>query len=91
MTTAREVSQEKWLGRQRAAAPRETPLWRNRQDHGLTLRDVSVAVGVAFSDISRAERGDVAPRVTTALRLARFYETTVEELFGWMLDDETQP
>lgn len=76
--TAREVA----AGSQ---PPGPSPLRQARDLHGLSLREVAAEIGIAFSYLRSVERGESEPGVSVAIRLARFYETTVEELFG---DDE---
>ena len=79
VTTARE------LAAQRAAAGalvHDTRLRRKRIEFGLSLNDVAVAVGLSKGGLSQIECGLHEPKVRTALTLARFYETTIEELFG---------
>ena len=73
--TARQVAE----GRQ-ADAP--SPLRRERDRYGLSLREVASEIGIAFSYLRTIERGEAEPGVSVAIRLARFYETTVEDLFG---------
>ena len=58
-----------------------------REDAGLGLREVASHAGVIPSVLSRVENGK-APSISTALRLARFYETTVELLFGHHIKQE---
>jgi len=77
--TARE------LAAQRGKTPprtQDTALRRKRLEYGLTLLEVATAVGLSKGGLSHIEVGDCEPRVGVAIRLARFYEITVEELFG---------
>ncbi len=53
-----------------------------REEANLTLREVAKLTGVSVPTISRIENGDSPPHIRTALRLAEFFETTVEDLFG---------
>lgn len=48
----------------------------------LTMRDVSNAVGICHTFVHQIEVGMSEPGVAIAIRLAKFYGTTVEELFG---------
>jgi putative transcriptional regulator len=64
------------------------PLRFAREQYGLSLREVGEALEIGYANLHAIETGKTAPRVTTALRLARFYETTVEDLFGWLLDEQ---
>lgn len=52
-----------------------------RQAAGLQMRELAGYCGVSHLTICRIEAGK-APDVKTALLLARFFETTVEDLFG---------
>jgi putative transcriptional regulator len=78
-TTARELAAERTSNRQERAM---TVLSRKRQEFGLSLREVEAATGVSNGYLSQIERGMFDPAVSIALKLARFYETTVEDLFG---------
>jgi len=71
--------------RREPTAHRISPLTILRLQNGLGMREITKYCGVSPATQSRAEQGRNV-EVTTALKLARFYETTVEELFGWMLD-----
>lgn len=57
-----------------------------RQILSLTQKQVAYALGIAESAYQRYERGDVAPTVYVAIRIARALDTTVEALF--QIDDE---
>lgn len=60
-----------------------------RRQHGLSLRDVQRGCDIHPSVLCRAEAGmDVY--LTTALRLAKFFETTVEELWSPVKKSETK-
>ena len=52
-----------------------------REQANLGLRETAKFAEVSAATLSRVESGK-APDIRTALRLARFYETTVEDLFG---------
>jgi DNA-binding XRE family transcriptional regulator len=81
MTTAREIMESR--PRRKASDEPDTLLYRLRCQYRLSLREVGTAVDAAPSTIQRIERGDTTKcSVDLALRLARFYETTVEEVFG---------
>ncbi len=43
--------------------------------------EVAAAVGVSVSAISMYENGDRVPRDETKIKLAKYYKTTVQELF----------
>jgi len=56
--------------------------------HGITLRDFA-----AIFEISKSLAGEVLshkalPKLELAVRVARYFEVTVEELFGWRIDDD---
>lgn len=61
-----------------------------RLAYGLPLDAVAQQVGTTKGTLSRIERAESNANVITALRLARFYETTVEDLFGPLADDEVR-
>lgn len=48
---------------------------------GLTTRDVSGATGISNSVICRAEHG-MEVWISTALKLAKFFEQPVEQIWG---------
>ncbi|MGC5164727.1 helix-turn-helix transcriptional regulator [Rhodococcus sp. DT1] len=52
-----------------------------RKQARLTQAELGTAVGVSRQSIVSTEKGDYAPSVYLALRLARTLGTTVEELF----------
>lgn len=52
-----------------------------REDAGLGLREMSGFSDISPATVVRIEAGRM-PDLTTALRFAQFYETTVEDLFG---------
>jgi len=60
-----------------------------RKQLRLTQAQLGEAVGVSRQSIVSTEKGDYAPSVYLALRLARVLGTTVEELFP--LDQEVLP
>lgn len=84
MRTASQIADE--LG----ASPRSSALRDLRLTYGLPLAAVANEIGISGSALSQIEVGGRNASVITALRLARFYETTVEELFGPLADDEAR-
>ena len=62
-----------------------SPLRAWREHHGLTLRELARAAGIAASYISEIERGLKPGSLASMLRIARALDTTVETL---TLDDE---
>jgi transcriptional regulator with XRE-family HTH domain len=61
---------------------KRTRLHQKRKELGLTMHQVQTQIGVVPGRLSMYERALVEPKVTMALRLAKFYKTTVEDLFG---------
>jgi len=61
---------------------RRTILYTKRRERELTLAQVEAATGIAPPVLSMYERALVEPLVTNALKLAKFYNSTVEELFS---------
>jgi transcriptional regulator with XRE-family HTH domain len=57
-------------------------LRRLRLSHGLQVFVVAKAVGVTQSHLSLLENRRRKPSIDVAKRLAKFYETTVDELFS---------
>lgn len=53
-----------------------------RKAVGLTQARLAQLTGVSRQTIIATERGDYAPSVFLALRIARALETTVEEIFS---------
>lgn len=52
-----------------------------RQQHGMTLKDLSKASGVPVSVISEIERGVYkSPRVASLIKIARAFGVSVEDL-----------
>jgi transcriptional regulator with XRE-family HTH domain len=62
---------------------RRTKLFYVRRAHFMNLRDVAALTGIPPAQLSRYERGLSEPLVTTALKLARLFGTSVEYLFGY--------
>jgi putative transcriptional regulator len=52
-----------------------------RQDVGATQQALADAVGVTRQTVIAIEKGNYTPSVLLALKLATFFETSVEELF----------
>jgi DNA-binding XRE family transcriptional regulator len=79
------VSQAITISKLQGAARIDTPLGKLRRKHGVLMRDVSRHSGVSLATVCRAESGKPVD-IVTALKLARFYESTVEDLFGRLLE-----
>lgn len=54
---------------------------RRREDKALTQGELADAVGVSRQTINSIEVGRYVPSLPLALRLARFFDTPVEEMF----------
>jgi putative transcriptional regulator len=52
-----------------------------RAKKDVTQEDLAEAIGVSRQTINAIELGKFNPSVVTALKLAAFFETTVEEIF----------
>jgi putative transcriptional regulator len=52
-----------------------------RESNGMTQADLAAALGVSRQTIISIEQGRYAPSLDLALRLARLFGRTVEELF----------
>lgn len=65
--------------------PPDTSAWvgvrERRKNRGLTQAQLAQLAGVSRQTIISIERGDYAPSVYLALRIAAQLESTVEELF----------
>jgi transcriptional regulator with XRE-family HTH domain len=58
------------------------------QLHQLTVRDIAEIFGIARSHAENILNHRKQPSLELALRLARYFEVTVDDLFGWMYDDD---
>lgn len=54
-------------------------VWRAKKN--ITQEELAEAIGVSRQTINAIELGKFNPSVLTALKLAKFFETTVEEIF----------
>lgn len=52
-----------------------------RAQKNVTQEDLAVAVGVSRQTVIAIEKGNYAPSVVLALKLARFFGTSVEKIF----------
>ena len=57
-----------------------------RAARGLTQGELAAAVGVSRQTINSIEKGRYVPSLPLALALARYFETTVEEVFSDEVD-----
>ncbi|WP_211749895.1 helix-turn-helix transcriptional regulator [Paenibacillus sp. Marseille-Q4541] len=51
-----------------------------------TLRETAVEIGIPYSTYAMIEAGHRFPRKDLAIRIAKFYDTTVDELFFTLND-----
>ena len=58
-----------------------------RRDQRITQAELAAAVGVSRQTVVSVEKGDYAPSVYLALKVARALGSTVEELFPLKEDD----
>ena len=91
--TAKELMAQR---AERPTSPRPK-VWRNLDMHrlvearaatGIPQSAVSLAIGLSLHSLGNIETGRSLPTVTVALRLAHFYGTTVEDLFGHLIGVE---
>lgn len=59
----------------------ENDIRERRQARGLSQGDLAAALGVSRQSINSIETGRYIPSLPLAIGLARFFETTVEEIF----------
>ena len=52
-----------------------------RAKHNINQSDMGKLVGVSRQTISMIERGDYSPSVTLALKIAKFFDARVEDIF----------
>ncbi|MBD3689237.1 helix-turn-helix transcriptional regulator [Nanchangia anserum] len=53
-----------------------------RADRGVSRRQLAEALGVHYQTIGYLERGEYAPSLNLALRIAAFFEVPVESVFS---------
>ncbi len=54
-------------------------VWRAKRD--ITQADLAIAVGLSRQTINSIEKGIFVPSVVSAMKLAVFFKTSVEEIF----------
>ncbi|NLK52573.1 MAG: helix-turn-helix transcriptional regulator [Syntrophomonadaceae bacterium] len=59
----------------------ENRLREMREDKGMTQEEVAIRVGVSRQTIISLEKGRYNPSILLAYRLARLFESSIEELF----------
>ena len=80
-TTAEELEEyvertrkEKYLRKQKMRAYRE--------NCGLLIDEAATLLGISKRYLVKIENGEKDPTLKLALKIAKFYKTTVDELFG---------
>ena len=68
--------------------PLENHLKEHRARLGVNQSDRGKMAGVSRQTISLIERGDYSPSVTLALKLAKIFQTSVEDIFTFREDEE---
>lgn len=58
----------------------------HRARHGLNQQELGSRVGASRQTISLIERGDYSPSITLALKIAKVFGTSVEEIFSYEED-----
>lgn len=53
-----------------------------RKEQGLTLKDISGAIGVSINTISRWERLERLPNIVNIIDLAKFFKVSTDYLCG---------
>lgn len=53
-----------------------------RAERGLSRRDLAEAVGVHYQTVGYLERGEYAPSLSLAFKIARFFELPLEAVFS---------
>lgn len=67
--------------------PLENRLKEFRAKKDINQQDLGKLVGASRQTISLIERGDYSPSVTLALKIAQYFESSVEEIFILTEDD----
>lgn len=67
--------------------PEHAPAFHNRlrllrTESGVSRKELAVAVGVHYQTIGYIERGDYSPSLDLVLRIARFFDVSVEAIFS---------
>ena len=53
-----------------------------RKSKGLTQKEVAEALLISKDSLSRYERGEQDPRLDVAIRLSKYYEVAMENLYS---------
>ena len=67
--------------------PLENNIKEFRAIKNINQHEMGKLVGVSRQTISQIERGDYSPSVTLALKIAKVFGTTVEEIFKYREDE----
>ena len=59
-----------------------------RSSKGLNQTELGKLAGVSRQTISLIERGDYSPSVTLALKIARIFQVSVEDIFMYEEDED---
>ena len=57
------------------------------QIHGISQREFATIFGISKGHAEAIVKERVLPSLELGVRIARYWECTVEELFGWRIDD----
>ena len=57
-----------------------------RKERGILQDEMAKAMGVSRQTISQIERGDYSPSVTLALKIAKIFNVSVEDIFVYEED-----
>ncbi|MEA3285769.1 MAG: helix-turn-helix transcriptional regulator [Candidatus Marinimicrobia bacterium] len=64
----------------------ELKVWRARRD--ITQQQLAQAVGLSRQTIHSIEKGKFVPSVMSALKIAGYFETNIEEIFHLERDEK---
>ena len=68
--------------------PLLTRLKEYRSSQGINQTELGKLAGVSRQTISLIERGDYSPSVTLALKIARIFQVSVEDIFMYEEDED---
>ena len=60
----------------------------DRSSQGINQTELGKLAGVSRQTISLIERGDYSPSVTLALKIARIFQVSVEDIFMYEEDED---
>lgn len=70
--------------------PLYNKLKENRARMGINQQELGALVGASRQTISLIERGDYSPSVTLAIKIARVFGKSVDEVFDYEENEEEQ-